>query len=350
MEVFQHLVDKETKEILASDFPQELIDIITEEKIGNIVIRYSGANRKCKVGFRENALGNLHVVAFEERYINSSKLFRDLMDMIEQAMITVINFKNTFSLNQNEYVQGLLHNLTSINTYNIQDIFALIPQQVLTENLNTQHQVLRKIVAEQPNVTANTLLKLIKSNYAMKIEFSVFEKTVMKNPNIQKSDYSIREIVLSILQIFIDDFENHHISVSLDSNPKRLFLDYDTLFVSLYYILENAVKYCMPSSKFKIFLVEDGLTNFALIFDMISIKIDADEITKLTTKNYRSTNAVKLTPKGAGIGMHRVLKTLRLNNAKLEIIPRYTDTAFDRNGNIFEHNRFKVIFDSTRII
>lgn len=350
MEVFQHILDIETKEVLANNFPEYLQKLLNPPMDQVHLINVSGKFKKFRFGTRKNEKGILYLCTSEERYVNSSKLFRDLLDISETAMNTIVNFRNTFSLNQNEYVQGLLHNLTSINTYNIQDIFALVPQKVLTENLNTQHEVLKEIIVGQPNVTANTLLKLIKSNYAMKIEFSVFEKTVMKNPIVQKSDYSVREIVLSILQIFIDDFESNGITVTLDSNPKRLFIDYDIFFVSLYYIFENAVKYCMGGSKIKIHLVEEGFNNFVVIFDMMSIKIEDDEVTKLTTKNYRSQHAINLTSKGKGIGMHRVLKTLRLNNSKLEITPRYTSTSFDKNGNLFEHNRFRIILDATRII
>lgn len=350
MEIYQHIIDSDTKETLASNFPEDLLQQLTIEQFGQMTVNIEGSVKKIRYGYRKNILGILYIFTYDDRYVNSSKLFRDLLDISEHAMNTILNFRNTFSLNQNEYVQGLLHNLTSINTYNIQDIFSLVPQQVLAENLNTQHDIIKDIVVKQPIVTANTLLKLIKSNYAMKIEFSVFEKTVMKNPIVQKSDYSIREIVLSILQIFIDDFESKGITVTLDSNPKRLFLDYDIFFVSLYYIFENAVKYCLGGSTFKIFLVEEGLNNFVVIFDMISIRIEDEEITKLTTKNHRSPNAIRLTEKGRGIGMHRVLKTLRLNNALLEISPRVSNSAFDRNGNVFEHNRFRIVLDSTRIV
>ncbi|PKB17236.1 hypothetical protein [Flavobacterium sp. 5] len=350
MDIFQHIIDYETKDVLASNFPDDVLNLVNIDDSGIITIEIHGKSKKIRYGSRKNALGILYIFTYEERYVASSKLFRDLLEISEHSMNTMVTFKNTFSLNQNEYVQGLLHNLTSINTYNIQDIFSLVPQQTLAENLNTQHEILKEIIVKQPRITANTLLKLIKSNYAMKIEFSVFEKTVMKNPIVQKSDYSIREIVLSILQIFIDDFEKKGITVTLDSNPKRLFLDYDIFFVSLYYIFENAVKYCLGGSTFKIFLVEEGLNDFIVVFDMISVRIEEEEVTKLTTKNYRSVNAIKLTDKGKGIGMHRVLKTLRLNNAKLEVYPRSSNSSFERDGHVYEHNRIRIILDSTRIV
>lgn len=350
MKTFQLFVDH-NNEPLFSNFPLNLQDknFHTTEKTSIIEVEINGTRKKAKIGNEISQDGKIYILTTEEKYIKSSKLFKDLINTNLIALSSIAHFKKNFSLNQNEYVQGLIHNLTSLNTYNIQDLNSLIPQQVLAQNFTNQHDVIKKIISEQPKVTVDTLLKLIKYNYAMKVEFSVFEKTVMKTPIIQKIESPIRDIVLSIIQIFIDEFEELKIIVSVDSNFKLLFVDYDSLFVSLYYLLENAIKYCSPKSKFKIHFKEEQ-QYFYIVFDMLSIRIEDDEVTKLCTKNFRSKNAIQLTEKGKGIGMHRILKTLRLNHAELEIRPRISDFTITRQGNLFEHNEFRIKFDSTRMI
>lgn len=350
MKTFQHFFDQNNESLL-NNFPLNLQDkkFDTTEKTSIINIEINGEIKKAKFGNEICKDGTIYILTIEEKYIKSSKLFKDLISNNLIALTAITQFKKNFSLNQNEYVQGLIHNLTSLNTYNIQDLNSLIPQQTLAQNFTNQHEIIKKIISEQPKITADTLLKLIKYNYAMKVEFSVFEKTVMKIPIVQKIESPIRDIVLSILQIFIDEFEELKIIVSVDSNSRLLFVDYDSLFVSLYYLLENAIKYCSPKSKFKIHFKEEQ-QYFYIVLDMLSIRIEDDEITKLCTKNYRSKNAIQLTKKGKGIGMHRILKTLRLNNAELEIRPRISDFTITRQGNIFEHNEFKIKFDSKRMI
>ena len=245
--------------------------------------------------------------------------------------------------NQNAQTEELLHNLTTLNTYSIHDLFSLIPQDALAKNINTQKEIVKNILIEKPNVSASTLLQLIKYNLALKVEFSVFEKTLKEYPLVQKMEDSIRNVILSILQIFITDFNDKNITVSLDSSEKRLQLDYDSFSVSLYYIFDNAVKYCSRNTHFKIILKEFP-DCFSVLFDMLSIRIEDDEIEKLYMKNYRSEIAKKMNAKGSGIGMFRILKTLKLNDAELIIKPRVTNYTRKANSTIYEHNQFIINF------
>ena len=251
--------------------------------------------------------------------------------------------KKQIAKNQNAQTEELLHNLTTLNTYSIHDLFSLIPQDALAKNINTQKEIVKNILIEKPNVSASTLLQLIKYNLALKVEFSVFEKTLKEYPLVQKMEDSIRNVILSILQIFITDFNDKNITVSLDSSEKRLQLDYDSFSVSLYYIFDNAVKYCSRNTHFKIILKEFP-DCFSVLFDMLSIRIEDDEIEKLYMKNYRSEIAKKMNAKGSGIGMFRILKTLKLNDAELIIKPRVTNYTRKANNTIYEHNQFIINF------
>lgn len=332
-------------ETLFNDFPSELNYLLSKKLDNPIALEVSlnGKKAMLKLGYFSNTKGIIYTITTIERYINSSKLFKELIKMSEVTLNSIVVFKRKTSFDQNSYVQDLIHNLTSLNAYNIQSLFALIPQQVLTQNINKQHEVIKDAILNQPNITITTLLKLIKYNFAMKVEFSVFEKTVMQNPVMQKRQLQIRDIILSILQIFIDDFEKMKITVSLGSSEKTLNVDYDTLFVSLYYILENAVKYCAKSTDFKIIFKEED-DCFSVLFKMISVRIEDNEITKLCNKNFRASNAILLTDKGKGIGMNRILKTLKMNDATIEISPRVTDFSKTQNEISFDHNEFKIKF------
>jgi hypothetical protein len=350
MDTFKQINDS-LGNIVYGDIPTEIQYLTAEIKDKSIKkeIKLNKIKHKAKLGYETNSNGTIYIITTETKYVNSSKLFNELIKMSIISLDTIISFNKKIALNQNEYVQDLIHNLTSLNAYNIQDLDALIPQQNLSKNINTQKSIIKSIIQEKPNITVETLLRLIKYNFAMKVEFSVFEKTVMKNPNVQKIEYSIREIILSILQIFIEDFEAKKIQVSVDSNFTRLFVDYDILFVSLYYILDNAVKYCSNKTKFKIIFKEDG-NDFFVLFDMVSLRIEDFEVGKLCQKKFRAQSAKLLTDEGKGIGMNRVLKTLKLNNAEILIKPRVTEYSKTSGKLNYEHNQFILKFDSTRIL
>lgn len=344
MDTFLLAVDN-NGEILYGDLPGELQYLLFSESEQFVLkdVSYDGRTKKSKFCTIKKSDTKLLVFTTDPKYINSSKLFRELVRMSMFTLESIVKVKEKLSFDHNAYVQDLIHNLTSLNSYNIQDLFSLIPQHVLTQNINKQHDVIKGIIIEQPNVAVSTLLNLIKYNLAMKVEFSVFEKTMIQNPFLQKQNLSVRQIILSVLQIFIEDFDRLKITVSVDSCEKMLNVDYDIFFVSLYYLLENAVKYSMRNSKFNVIFKEEK-DGFSVIFKMISAKIEDHEKTKLCNKNFRAASAKALTNEGKGIGMHRVLKTLKMNDAEIEIIPRVTEYQKTVNGIVYEHNEFKIKF------
>jgi hypothetical protein len=137
-----------------------------------------------------------------------------------------------------------------------------------------------------------------------------------------------------------------NIEVSLDAgtaSERRLEIDDDSLFVSLFYILENSLKYCCPNTKYKIIFKEED-DCFAILFIMISIRIEKNEVSKLSEPRYRSPLARKIHDSGKGIGMYRIVKTLHLNNAELEITPRINDYSRKIGDIPYEGNQFKILF------
>jgi hypothetical protein len=350
MEVFHQIKDI-TNKIVLNDFPREFQYLLDNEidKTLKIKILYKSRNIEAKIGRQISENGLIIILAIDKKYVNSSRLFSDLLKMSLIMLNNIVSHRNRISLNQDEYVQELIHNLTSLNTYNVQELQSLIPQNILSQNINKQKDVIKKIVNEKPNITTDTLLKLIKYNYAMKVEFSVFEKTVMQNPTIQKLEYSVREIILSVLQIFIEDFDEKKISVSVDYNQRRIHIDYEILFVSLFYLFENAVKYCCSHSDFKVIFKEEQ-NNYIVIFEMMSLRIEDEEVERLCDKKFRAKSAIALTSEGKGIGMSRILKTLKLNSGEFEIVPRIAGKAKTRNNLQYELNQFKIKFNMNRII
>jgi signal transduction histidine kinase len=328
---------------LFDNVPQELMQLVSnfKETSKPTVLEFDGKKTVARVGRKKNDVGTIYTISTDQKLVDRLKLFRQVVDMSPVAMKSLAAFKQDIRNSQNSQTEEFIHNVTSLNTYSIQDLFTLFPQRLLTENINKQTDAIKNIVLDKPNEIVKTVLKLIKYSLAMKVEFSVFERVLKPNVVAQKMNHSIRAIILSILQIFIEDFESHRIEVSLDSSEKRVVVDYDLIFVSLYYIFDNAVKYCCPNSKFKIFFKEEK-NSFAIIFSMISLKISDDEVDKLSLRGYRSSLARSLDNTGNGIGMYRIIKTLKLNNAELEVTPRINDYRREYRNFDYEANQFKI--------
>ncbi len=333
---------------LFDNFPNNLKHLISyfNESFIPIEVAIDGKVQKARIGRKTNSQGTLYILTTESKYINRLKFFKELLDFSILTLKPFTTLHESIVETQTKIIDELIHNITSLNTYSIQDLFALIPQKSLSENINTQKDIIKSVISEKPNVTIATLQKLIKYNLAMKVEFSVFERIQKQNAVGKMITHSIRGLVLSILQIFIDDFEQKDIEVSLDAgeaSERRFEIDDDSLFVSLFYILENSIKYCCPNTKYKIIFKEES-NCFAILFIMVSIRIENYEITKLTEYSYRGKSAIQLNAEGKGIGMYRIVKTLKLNGAELEITPRINEYTKQIGDIIYEGNQFKIKF------
>lgn len=331
---------------LFDNFPNEVKDLIIsyKENKDTFLIELNGGKCLARIGCKINEYGKIFTLTTEKKYIERYKFFKELVDKSSFGLKSLSQLNRQNIEDNTKQTEEFIHNLTSLHTYSLQNLFRLIPQNTLTGNINTQKEIINGIINSNIELTVDSILKLIKYNLAMKVEFSVFDRTLKPNAYLKKISHSMRDIVLSALQIFIDDFDQKNITVSLESCDKRLDIDYDSLFVSLFYLLDNSIKYCCPNTLYKIKFHEDDNNIFSISFIMISIKIESNEINKLTSKGYRSPLANRLNDKGSGLGMFRILKTLNLNDATLEIVPRYKDYTKKINGIEYEANLFKFKF------
>jgi hypothetical protein len=332
-------------EYLFGNFPTHLVPLIAYYKESQklVDVEINGKTLPARIGRKENKFGRVYTLSTEERYINRYKLFKELVEMSLLALEPISTLLNNIRAENEAKSQDFIHNLISLNSYNIQALYALIPQSVLNGNINKQIDAVKDIVVSQPYVASKTLLKLIKYSLVTKIEFSVFERTLRPYQVAQKTEYPIRNTVLAILQIFLDDFDSMKITVGMDACDKQLSFDHDALIVSLYYLFDNAIKYCCQNTDFKIIFKEEP-DAFSILFIMISARIEDSEVDKLTLRGYRSENVRQINKEGSGIGMYRILKTLKLNDAILEIVPRVNKFTKQVGSVKYEGNLFKIKF------
>lgn len=328
--------------ILIDTFPNEYLYLKEDfEDNGRLIL-----DKKARIGRIKNQHGKVVVLTFEKRFIKRLKFFKEFLSNNLIVLESIESIVETVKTEDSQNTKELIHNLVSLNSYNIQNLHSLIPENVLKKNLTDQEKEVRTIMNEQPNITAKTLLGVIKNNMSMKMEFSVFNKLLLPYPASNKRVRNIRETVLSILYIFINDFQERDITVSLEACDKEIPIDYEAMTVSLFFILENALKYCRQGSQLKIKFQEEDC--FCIVFDMISLKIGQNEKDMLCNLNFRGSQAKKIDEKGMGIGMFRVKKTLQLNDAEIIVLPNIDSFEKKNKEIIYHHNQFIIKFPLIR--
>ncbi|WP_353146264.1 hypothetical protein [Chryseobacterium sp.] len=341
---FYYVKNKDSNYLL-DNFPSDFKYLIHTDinSRNRIDLAFGKETIKARIG--KHCCSDLEIIilTFDEKYTNRYKFFKELLDVSPLLITPILELQDSVTKQNQESYDEFVHNITSLNSYSIQNLFSLIPQELLSNNINKQKEIIKEIIKEKPNLTVDALLKQIKYSVATKVEFSAYESIVKNNNTLLKQKHKIHKVILSILQIFIDDFEKNKITVSLSASEKLLEIDYDSIFVSLYYIFDNALKYCCPNTDFKIILSEEP-QSFDIIFKMVSVKIDDNEIDLLTERGYRSKTAKAVNTQGKGIGMYRIMKTLKYNNAELKITPNSFKFNKTTQNIEYQGNEFRVIF------
>lgn len=260
---------------------------------------------------------------------------------IQSAHNTKEQYLTAIRREEQKRVNRLIHNLTSINGYSIQELYDLVSQDELARDFQGQISKISEVLKNDPKAAAITFLKVSKHNLRMRSEFSVYDKLLKGSSNIDFQRHKIHRVVTNVIHTFYSDFLDKSVYVKISPSDKHIFGDYELLQVALYHLLENAAKYSIPNSELHVVFKE---VNNAIeaTFSMDSSYIEEHERELIFTEGYSGVNAKRSLKSGNGIGMFRIKQVLDLNKAHLEITcgsPEYNDMSFK-----YARNSFKLVF------
>lgn len=305
------------------------------------IIKIDGKQVRC--GVVVTADGAVYATSSDSDYLKSSKSF---VSAIASLAKTLGTFRDLVAVHQqkvNSDTNRLIHNLITLNAHNIQEIYSVIPQDVLSKiKPNQQVIAVEAIVKEEPREVAFALLRIAKNNAAMKAEFSVFKKLFDSSPRLEKRSHNVHKVLMNILYLFFSDFTDKSVYIpTIVSLPNvTAFFDYESVHVALYHLIENAVKYVKPHTTLSISIKESS-EQVEIIFDMISLPIGEKEKELIFEEGYSGEFARKTAKAGSGIGMNQAKKILEVNGASIEVQPN-PSTLHDHIGIPYQQNIFTI--------
>lgn len=303
---------------------------------------------KRRRGIVRNPNHTIYLCTDKADYIHSGRLFKRTMSVYEDVFEEFANIKVAVSEEVNKDTKRLIHNLTSLNGHSIQELYSVVPQDILSQNHRDQIAVIKNVIINKLEDTAKMFIRIAKNNAAVKAEFAVFKQLYESNPILHSSKHVVRSVVMNVLYTFFQDFADQGIHVEIKESTQSVFFDYESIYVALYHLLENATKYVAPNSRVVIsFDKKDSFLD--LVFNMLSVKIEKEEVSLIVEEGYIGAMAKKLNKQGSGIGLNHVKRILGLNKCQLLII---NDVAPANNKSIsgvrYEQNKFVIRFDLMR--
>jgi hypothetical protein len=274
----------------------------------------------------------------------TTKLFKEKLEALSYAYYDLIipreQIISEIKKSEQKKVNRLVHNLTSINAHNIQEIYDLIPQDILASNWRTQVEFIEKELVSKSNKASMMFLRIAKHNIHMKSEFSIYRKLDRDdNADLEFKQYPIRIVLLNVLHTFFGDFTSKNIYVKVSDYYGKVYIDYETIQVALYHLIENSSKYTKTDSNIFIDFIEENQTAIMSI-EMTSLYIPVNERDKIFLEGVSGVTAKKLGKSGDGIGMWRIKQMVELNKGEIEII--CGDEIENFRGIDFAKNIFKI--------
>lgn len=270
------------------------------------------------------------------------KLFKEKVEALSYAYKDLIipkkEIEDAIRKSEQQKVNRLVHNLTSINAHNIQEIYDLIPQDVLSSHWKNQLDFIEKEIKKNPKESAMMFLRMAKNNIHMKSEFSIYRKLDREDSAaLDFVYYPIKNVLLNVLHTFFTDFSNNGIYVNVSDFFTKVKFDYETIQVAFYHMIENASKYAKPNSTISIDFT-DSQTEILVKFSMVSTYIRPTERTSIFNEGYSGEIARLMHKNGDGIGMWRIKQMMELNYGSCTVI--FGDKlenvmGFDFSNNVF---------------
>lgn len=273
---------------------------------------------KMRAGCITNSNGKIYAFSNDSDYIKSSQKFKNTAKCILESIKYIDEIAAEQREINNKNTTRLIHNLTSLNAHNIQEIYSLIPQEEISGRMSDHIEFAKKIVEKNPSDTAKVLLKLAKNNAAMKTEFSVFKKLFNARPELRPSIHTVHKVLMNVLYLFFPDFTDKAVEVIVNQSAASAFFDYESMHVALYHMIDNAAKYTKPSSKLNISITA-GPQTMTMVFRMCSIKILKIEQDKIFDEGFSGSIPARIGKSGHGVGMSLVKRIIESNNGAITV-------------------------------
>jgi K+-sensing histidine kinase KdpD len=288
--------------------------------------------------------GSVYFCGTEPDLFMSRRLIRARLELYSNILTELNKTQKAMAADASRHLKRLMHNLLTQNAHNIQEVYNVVPQDVLGLAMNEQIENVRRRMQADTTTAAKALLRINKNNVAMKSEFAAFK--FLYEPDggsLRRRAHKVHKLLMNALHPFFQDFREKDVYVEVDDCDASVTADYETIQVALHHLIDNAVKYTFPSSRVRVTfpVVKDRQ---AVLFDMVSVQITDVDARKMFDEGYSGVHPRQISMAGAGLGMGMVRTLLKLNGAEIEV-HRNVDASRKQNALLcpYENNQFVVI-------
>lgn len=270
-------------------------------------------------GKKAVASGTVFFCTADADMVKSKRVFVRALDAYAEMIGGLIEIQRLAAEEAREESRRLVHNLTTLNSHIIQEIYNLVPQDELAGTPYRQISVIAKSIAANPSVAAQAALRILKNAVAARTEMQVVRRfhTAPQLPP-QRRSHMIHRVIKNVLITFFQDSQDKELYWNLRGTSERVLVDYESVSAALYRLFENFVKYCAPTTTIDIAFGIGG-NSIDVIMEMKSIPILPGEEDRIFQQGFSGAMAKKHNLSGSGLGMAIVRQLLEVNEAGIAV-------------------------------
>lgn len=251
--------------------------------------------------------------------VKSKRIFNSTLDAYTEMIEGLGKIQQQVGDDAREEGRRLVHNLTTLNSHIIQEIYNIVPQDELDGTARRQISLIASAISNNPQAAAQAALRILKNAVAARTEMQIVRRfrAIPQLPP-QLRSHMIHKVIKNVLITFFQESQDRDLCWNLRTTSERIMVDYELVSAALYRFFENCVKYCAPGSTVDIaFEVIQSRLN--VVMEMMSLPIAPGEETKIFEEGVSGAFAKKYGLSGSGLGLSIVRQLLEVNQATVAV-------------------------------
>lgn len=251
------------------------------------------------------------------------------------------NIKKKFSM--------FTHNIKTICTMSLQEIDTFSPTGLTSEpsqeKLNDHKLFKKEIEKSSYSNLASKIMRVYKNMQNIGNDIQVYDH-LYNNVSLDTTVryHSAHKIVTRSVLCCASLLHENKIPISIEPFNEPVKVDFESVQVALFYVMDNIVKYTKPQTRLEIsFNKQKERKEIEVIFKTRSLYVEKSEETKIFENSFSGKQAIQCKKNGSGVGMFAAKEMLKLSNARIDFIS--SDENLEHTlGRVYSDNKVVITF------
>ena len=190
------------------------------------------------------AAGSAFLCTDNSDMLSSKRVFTKTLELYAGMVGTLAETQKLALEEARSENRRLVHNLTTLNSHIIQEIYNIVPQEDLAGRPSRQIAVIAESLNKNATQAAQAALRILKNAVAARTEMQVVRRFhATPQLPLQLRPHSIHKVVKNVLITFFQDSQERGIYWNLRGCTEKVLIDYESVSAAFYRLFENFIKY-----------------------------------------------------------------------------------------------------------